>query len=164
MRWLLQEGPDAKKHKERTHPIVTFIVHYVVVTGAIFFAHDALVDAVSPNSGNSDQKECVVSSEMIRRRKCVGIFLAFYFFLYFCVRLTLKLKSKPHLFYCEFYQQTFMCSVTIANSALSFYCNRPIISQAFCLAVGLDQILWYVVDKIASGPLSSFLLSYFLYS
>jgi hypothetical protein len=142
MRWLLQGGPDAKKHKERTHPIVTFIVHYIVVTAAIFFAHDVLVDAVSPNLGNFDHKECVVSSEMIRRRQSVGRFLALYFSLYFCVRLALKWKSKPHLFYCEFYQQTFMCSLTIANSALSFYCNRPIISQAFCLAVGLDQLLW----------------------
>lgn len=143
MRWFLQGGPDAKKHKERTHPIVTFIFHYVAVTAVIFFAHDALVDAVSPYLGNSDRKECVVSSDMIRRRQIVGRFLAIYFSLYFCVRLALQRKSKPYLFYAEFYQQTFMCSVTVANSAFGFYCNRPIVAQAFCVAVGIDQLLWY---------------------
>lgn len=142
MRWLLQEGPDAKKHKERAHPITTFVLHYVVVTSTTFFAHDALVDAASQRMGNNFSKECSSSSEMMKRRQIVGLFLAIYFWIYFCVRLTLQRKSKAYLFYCEFYQQTFMCSVTIINSALSFLFNRPIVSQAFCVAVGIDQLLW----------------------
>lgn len=143
IQWFLQEGPDATKHKEWSHPIVTFIVHYIVVIASTFFAHDMFVDVVSSNLQNYDMKECAVSSEMIGRRKVVGRFLAMYFLFYFFVRLALQWKSKPHLVHSEFYQQTFMCSVTIANSAISFYYNRPIISQAFCVVVGIDQLLWY---------------------
>ena len=140
--WLLQEGPNARKHKEWIHPIVTFVLHYVVVTTTMMIVHDALVDAVSRNFENNDENECTVSPEMIRRRQIVACFLAIYFSLYFCVRLALRWKDNPYLFYSEFYQQTFMCSVTIANCSLSFSYNRPIIAQSFCIAVGIDQLLW----------------------
>ena len=141
MRWLLQEGPGAKKHKEWTHPIITFVIHYSVVLTTTFFAHDILVDAAAQYLPNT-REECSVSSEMIRRRQIVGPFLALYFWLYFCVRLWLKWNSKSEFLYAVFYEQTFMCSVTIAGSAISFCCNRPLVSQAFCIAVGIDQLLW----------------------
>ena len=142
MRWLLQEGPDAKKHKECTHPIITFVLHYIVVTASAFFAHDVFVFAIRTKLGNSDDRKCEPSLEMMRRWHIVGAFLALYFLSYFLIRLALKWKSRPYKFYSEFYEQTFMCSVTIFNSALGFYWNRPIVSQAFCIAVGLDQFLW----------------------
>ena len=141
MRWLLQEGPDAKKHKGRTHPIITFVIHYIVVIATTFFAHDVLVDALAPNLREPNH-ECHDSTETIRRRQNVGRFLATYFCLYFCARLFHQWKSNPHLMYSEFYGQTFMCSVTIASSAISFCYNKPIVSQAFCIAVGIDQLLW----------------------
>ena len=142
LRWLLQEGPDAKKHKGRTHPIITFVLHYVVVTISAFVAHDGFLVWIPTKFGNSNDEECVVTSEMIRRRRHVGIFLALYFSFYFCIRLALQWTSKPYKLYSEFYQQTFMCSMTIFNSALSFYFNKPIVSQAFCIVVGMDQLLW----------------------
>jgi len=140
--WLLQEGPNARKHKEWIHPIVTFVVHYAVVTTSMIFVHDALVDAVSKQNGNTDEKECIVSPELIRRRQIVARFLAMYFLLYFCVRLALRWKDQRYLFYSEFYQSTFMCSVTIVNASFSFFYNRPIVAQAFCIAIGIDQLLW----------------------
>lgn len=141
MRWLLQGGPDAIKHKERIHPIVTFFFHYVVVAAGMRIAHDAIVDAVY---GNYDTGKCETSSETLgRRRFFVARFLAIYFLAYFCIRLALRWREKPYKFYSEFYGQTFLCSVTIFNSALGFHCNRPIIAQAFCVAVGIDQLLWY---------------------
>ena len=142
MRWLLQEGPDAKKHKGRAHPIITFFLHYTIVTASAFFAHDVFAVAARTKFGNPDDKECGASSEMMRRWHIVGAFLAFYFFFYFLIRLGLQWRSKPYQLYSEFYQQTFMCSVTIFNSALGFHYDRPIISQSFCIAVGIDQLLW----------------------
>jgi len=143
-RWLLQQGPDAKKHKGPAHPIITFVLHYIVVTVSAFFAHDVFVVWTLKYFGNSDDKECTVSPEMRRRRRIVGIFLASYFSFYFCIRLALQWKSKPYKLYSEFYQQTFMCSMTIFNSALSLYCDRPIVSHAFCILVGMDQLMWYI--------------------
>lgn len=140
MRWLLQEGPDGKKHKERAHPILTFLIHYTLVVSTTFYAHDILVQIVSQELDEA----CTVSPELIRRRQLVGPFLGLYFLMYFVVRLVLQWKSKPYLFNAVFYEQTFMCSVTVACSALSFYFNRPLVSQAFCITVGIDQLLWYV--------------------
>ena len=140
IQWLLQEGPDGKKHKERAHPILTFIIHYALVVSTTFYAHDVLVQTASQNL----EEACNVSSELIRRRQLVGPFLGLYFLMYFIVRLALQWNSKPYLFYATFYEQTFLCSVTIACSALSFIFHRPLISQAFCITVGIDQLLWYV--------------------
>lgn len=140
--WLLQEGPDAKKHKGWMHPVFTFIVHYSVVATAVPLAHDNLIGAVSNKFGAFDGIECTASREMIQRRKAAAGFFAVYYLVYFCARLAIKWKEKPHLLYSEFYGQTFMCSVTIAMSVLSFYTNRPLIAQAFCVAVGIDQLLW----------------------
>jgi len=136
--WLLQEGPDAMKHKEGIHPIVTFLFHYGVVGTAVPFAHDILIDTFS----KADGLKCIISLEMNRRRQYTARFLATYFILYFCVRLARRRKGKSYLFYSEFYSITFNCSVTIVMSALSFYSNRPIVAQAFCIAVGMDHLMW----------------------
>ena len=138
MRWLIQEGPDAKKHKEWAHPVVTFVIHYALVISATFYAHDVIVDWASRNL----KEECDVPSERIQRRQLVGQFLGLYFLMYFAIRLALQWNSKPYLFNVVFYEQTFMCSATIVSSALGFCFHRPLISQAFCITVGIDQLLW----------------------
>eukprot|EP00536_Pseudo-nitzschia_multiseries_P001972 jgi/Psemu1/322329/estExt_fgenesh1_pg.C_260036 len=137
--WFLQEGPTATKHKEWMHPIVTFLFHYAIVVTAVPFAHDILANALV----NANDLECNLSLEETRRRQNVAKFLAVYFAIYFAVRLTLRWSERAYRFYSEFYGITFTCSVTIPMSAMSFYTNRPIIAQAFCLAVGIDQSLWY---------------------
>mmetsp|Transcript_26315 Transcript_26315/g.72307 ORF Transcript_26315/g.72307 Transcript_26315/m.72307 type:complete len:138 (-) Transcript_26315:2123-2536(-) len=136
--WLLQEGPTATKHRGWKHPIVTFLLHYAIVGTTIPFVHDVLVDAL-PDTNDLD---CSLSPEATARRQNVAIFFGMYFVLYFCVRLALRRKEKAFRFYSEFYGITFLCSVTIFMSALSFYINRPIIAQAFCMAVGIDQFMW----------------------
>mmetsp|Transcript_412 Transcript_412/g.891 ORF Transcript_412/g.891 Transcript_412/m.891 type:complete len:291 (-) Transcript_412:89-961(-) len=139
MRWLLQEGPDAKKHKQRAHPVVTFVIHYTVLITTTFYAHDVLVERAS----RSLQEDCTISEELLKRRQWVGPVLGLYFCMYFAIRLALQWNSKPYLFNVVFYESTFMCSATIVCSALSFCFHRPLISQAFCITVGIDQLLWY---------------------
>mmetsp|Transcript_34317 Transcript_34317/g.38417 ORF Transcript_34317/g.38417 Transcript_34317/m.38417 type:complete len:298 (-) Transcript_34317:818-1711(-) len=151
--WLSQEGPTSRKHKEWMHPVVTFVVHYISVINLIIIVHDALVHTTSVyfEKGNVNDivdedtiNNCIESSILIRRQKYVACFFALYFFLCLGVRLALQWKTKQsYTFYCEYYQMTFLCSVTIMNVSISFFFNRPIIAQSFCLAVGIDQFLWY---------------------
>lgn len=148
MRWLLQEGPDAKKHKQRAHPVVTFVIHYTVLITTTFYAHDVLVERAS----RSLQEDCTISEELLKRRQWVGPVLGLYFCMYFAIRLALQWNSKPYLFNVVFYESTFMCSATIVCSALSFCFHRPLISQAFCITVGIDQLLWWV--SVMADPLS----------
>ena len=136
--WFFQEGPDAAKHKTWVHPVATFLFHYAVVGTSVPFLHDALVGAVYGPGG----LRCTVPPETEELRKRVAMVLAAYFALYFCVRLALRRKEKAYRFYSEFYGITFTCSVTIPMSALGFYTNRPLVAQAFCLAAGIDQLLW----------------------
>jgi len=147
------------KHKEGIHPIVTFLFHYGVVGTAVPFAHDILIDTFS----KADGLKCIISLEMNRRRQYTARFLATYFILYFCVRLARRRKGKSYLFYSEFYSITFNCSVTIVMSALSFYSNRPIVAQAFCIAVGMDHLMWWVFSDLFTG-VSSLLLLYHAWS
>lgn len=89
--------------------------------------------------------EPLVSSDCPRtplaRRRQVGVFLLVYFAFYFGVRLALHWNAH---FYVEFYKQTFLCSVTIFMTGIGLVFDRPILAQAFCVAVGFDQLLWYV--------------------
>ena len=153
--WLSQEGPTSRKHKECIHPVVTFVVHYIIVINIIIIVHDALVhttsvyfeeDGVNKIVDEDTNYNCIESSILIIRRKYVAWFFALYFFLCLSVRLALQWKTKQsYKFYCEYYQMTFLCSVTIMNVSIGFFLNRPIIAQSFCLAVGIDQFLWYVI-------------------
>jgi hypothetical protein len=167
--WLSEEGPTSRKHKGLIHPVVTFIVHYVSVINIIIFVHDALVHHttststsiyflekaygdVNINEDDNDNENCIQYSIMIRRRQqYIACFLAVYFCICLCVRLALQWKNTKqskqsyYKLYCEFYRMTFLCNVTIINVSISFFYNRPIIAQSFCLAVGIDQFLWYVM-------------------
>ncbi len=138
MRWLIQEGPDAKKHKERAHPVAIFVIHYTLVISTTFYAHDVIANWASRNL----EEDCTIPSELAQRRRLVGPFLGVYILTVFAMRLALQWNSKPYLFNVVFYEQTFMCSVTIVSSALGFCFHRPLISQAFCITVGIDQLLW----------------------
>ena len=106
------------------------------------------------NGNDSENNNCIDYSIMIKRRQqYIACFLALYFCICLCVRLALQWKnikqqSKQSYYkiYCEFYRMTFLCNVTIINVSISFFYNRPIIAQSFCLAVGIDQFLWYVMS------------------
>jgi len=134
--WLLQGGPNAAKHRGKAHPLVTFFLHYAVVAWATVAAHDWMVEKWTVEDAATT---CTPTS----RRQFVGMFMAVYFVLCFSWRLALRWQS-PVDFYIEFYKQTFLCSVTIFHAALGLSTNRTILAQSFCVAVGIDQILWYV--------------------
>ena len=159
--WLSQEGPYSSKHTGWCHPIAVFFVQYTVVAIVCIICHDLLLfrytvyhhhhhHGTIPTFDN-DSLLCTSSSSsedsyhlILRRRQNVALFLVVYYCCYFTVRLFLQWKTP--IFFAEFYRQTFLCSVTILISALALYINRPIIAEAFCISVGIDQLLWYVYD------------------
>jgi hypothetical protein len=149
--WLAQEGPHAEKHWQWQHPITTFLVHYGIAAGIMIMAHDALG---AKNTDLHNNSECPVNLKALQQRqKLVAVFLSSYFCLYFSCRLILQWRNNKSLLFVECYRQTFLCSVTIFNAALGFYIGRPVIAEAFCIAVGIDQLLWYVSwdDQSCSG-------------
>jgi hypothetical protein len=135
-RWLREAGPTAPKHRGKFHPVATFLMHYAVVGVVTVTAHDWLM------AGSSFHDEASLPCSYTSRQRSVGIFLGVYFVAYFSCRLALRWRDPDY--YVEFYKQTFLCSVTILYAAVGFYTNRPVLAQAFCTAVGIDQILWYI--------------------
>lgn len=138
--WLAHEGPLSEKHQGWRHPIVSFLVHYVVVAASTLTVHDTMLTT----SIDRNVVECQATSSVPQQRqRTVAVYLAMYFCLYFALRLALQYRDDRSLLYVEFYRQTFLCSVTIFSAAFGFYTGRPLIAEAFCVAVGIDQLLWY---------------------
>ena len=136
--WLLQGGPHDSKHRGKLHPVVTFFLHYSVVAWISVLVHDWIV-FTRQTSNPTTLTSCIIPPI----RKSIGVFFGLYFVIFFTTRLALRWKQNDH-FYVEFYRQTFLCSVTIVHVALGLYTGRIILAQSFCVAVGIDQILWYV--------------------
>ena len=55
-----------------------------------------------------------------------------------------EVGNNKKLLYVVFYEFQFLCNVTLIISSLSLWTNRPIVATGFCVAVGIDQLLWYV--------------------
>jgi hypothetical protein len=148
MSWLAQEGPKAPKHAGFLHPLATFVVHYACVAVGTILAHDVLVEAYKNYyyaEASVDDECSLVPSPTYRQN--VANFLTIYYVCFLSWRLAIHRNNKsssPFDIYCEFYRQTFLCSVTLFNAAIGLYTDRPIIATAFCVAVGIDQLLWYV--------------------
>ena len=116
-------------------------MHYSCVAISTVLVHDWMVDLYKTSYLSDDDGSCLLFP---LHRRNVGQFLALYFICYQSWRLALVRNEPPAALYCEFYRQTFLCSVTIFNAAVGLYSNRPIIATSFCVAVGIDQLLWYV--------------------
>lgn len=138
--WLLQGGPKDEKHRGKWHPIVSFVLHYAFVLSVMVSCHDRLLRLYGISLTEPRNDRCLFTTNMERHRR-VGAFLLCYFAVYFTTRLAIQWKGN---FYIEFYKQTFLCSVTIFMAGVGLISGRPILAQAFCVAVGFDQLLWYV--------------------
>jgi hypothetical protein len=139
LRWLSAGAPTEKKHTTLLHPLTTFLLHYCLVSVTVVFAHDALIGVYTKNYDVSNT-DCSKQHSTTN----TAHFLAVYFICFFAWRLFIHRNDPPFFLYCEFYKQTFLCSGTIFNAALAYYLDRPIIATAFCVAVGIDQVLWYI--------------------
>lgn len=124
LQWLGQEGPQAPKHRGWKHPLSVVLFHFAVVIPLSLQAHDWLI--VNENSMESDQR--------------IACFLLAYSVWFLSWRLSYTKKGR----WSVLYSFTFLCNVTLVMSGVAHWLNRPILAQAYCLSVAIDQLLWYV--------------------
>jgi hypothetical protein len=128
-RWLCHDGPSADKHNKRwIHPFVAVLLHYAVVVIASCGMHDLFLHG-------HEELEC----NGIGFRKNVARYCAWYFVVMQAFRLY-SLENKQAVLY----EMTWLCNVTLVMGPIGLYWNRPIIASAYCITVGIDQLLWYV--------------------
>jgi hypothetical protein len=150
MNWLSQEGPRALKHHGWRHPMATCLTHYAVVSLVTFGVHDHLLEVwqqqhttLEDDPSQAGVAFCDGYSERRSSLKAIVItFLLIYSTWLLLWRLTF---CEPREYrHCVLYEYCWLCNVTLVLSALALAWNRPIIAGAYCVTVGIDQILWYV--------------------
>lgn len=132
-RWIGQEGPKAPKHKGWLHPLVVVVLHYAVVGAITFRMHDLLL------LGRETIEEECSTMQAVSFRKTVAAYCGWYIFLMQTLRL-LTLANKQAVLY----EATWLCNVTLVMGPLGLYWNRPTIASAYCITIGIDQLLWYI--------------------
>jgi hypothetical protein len=148
--WILQDGHKAKKHQEWLHPCVVYLVHYAIVSISVFAAHDVMVDSSRECAGNATTQALSVEHQQYRRRQEL---CAIWAGSYAILQLGCRLWQTTTLRTCVLYEGTWLCNTTLVIGSLALWCHRPIITAAFCVTVGIDQLLWYVdvLSWITSG-------------
>lgn len=134
IQWLPQEGDKAQKHQEWAHPTAVYFIHYSIVTVAVFVGHDYLM-AAAGNCVGPDMTE-----ELRIRQHHSAIFAGTYAVLQLCSRLWTTTSHRT----CVLYEGTWLCNSTLLVGSLALWLDRPTITAAFCVTVGIDQLLWYV--------------------
>ena len=131
--WIGQEGPSADKHKEWAHPLTAMVIHYTIASILTFGIHDAFIDA----------NDCVLaeSTDMFLTREAFPLGVAAYAVWLLLWRLYHASDDhRPGILY----EYTWLCNVTLLLGAVALLTDRPIVATAHCVAVGIDQLMWYV--------------------
>lgn len=130
--WIGQEGPSAEKHTQWTHPLVALMVHYTIASIITFGIHDAFMDA----------NDCVLDkANNSLTREVVALGVTVYAVWLLLWRLYhANNDHRPGIVY----EYTWLCNVTLLLGAAALWTNRPLMATAHCVAVGIDQLMWYV--------------------
>ena len=144
LKWISQEGPLAKKHEGWAHPLCTLVLHYAIASTVTFWSHDLLIGA--PDDDNCQQGVASTDdNNSILDAKLVALGVIFYtvwLLLWRCHHASSN--SSNHPWSGVLYEYTWLCNVTLVLGATALFRNRPIIATAHCVAVGIDQLMWYV--------------------
>jgi hypothetical protein len=135
--WIGHEGNEHVKHRGLIHPLMTMLLHYAVIIPVTFYAHDYLLQLYNVSSD-----QCNFEQEYSHRARRVAIFC----FVYSIWLLLWRLYFfKPAVYRASvIYEFCWLCNVSLIVGGLGLYLNKPIIAQAYCVTVGIDQLLWYV--------------------
>ncbi len=169
IQFLSQSGEHHPKHgggptSKQTvllplHPFLAFCTHYAIVISSTFIVHDYFfVDTKNENRGYERQE--IINISM--RQNWVSCFLFFYVIALFGARCLSSHYAGRLRQYAVLYELTWLCNSTLLIGALSFggfekLCNeyfwapvtwilrrRPLVATSFCVAVSIDQVMWYV--------------------
>lgn len=158
LRWLGQSGPADPKHSRGwAHPIVACLLHYFVVIPSTILVHDAMVgrlhggkviepalDVVCAKDGNPTATSMSISN-----------FFACYAASLLLWRLiTIRAKLGPVHQRGVLYEYTWLCNSTLIMASIGLRTCRPILATSFCMAVSIDQLLWWV--DLAGWTISGF--------
>lgn len=136
--WLAQEGPHATKHHGWAHPLAVLMIHYYLLLVVAFWVHDDV--AVGFSFDNIFDWNMSIECQSWRQQ--TGYFLAGYALWLLIWRLFFCPSTVPRS--SVLYDYTWLCNGTLVLGALACFTNRPVISTACCVTVGIDQLLWYV--------------------
>jgi hypothetical protein len=149
-RWLCHDGPSADKHNNRwSHPFVAVLLHYVVVVIVSCSMHDLLFlygsgwryeEEMDTEECNSNRHDANGQFRTTNNNVAAAAAVCSW---YFVIMQAFRLYSLEHK-QAVLYEMTWLCNVTLVMGPIGLYWNRPIIASAHCIAVGIDQLLWYV--------------------
>jgi len=130
--WISQEDPSAQKHQGWVHPFTVMMIHYAIASIVAFGVHDLLVTA---------DAYAMTDDKNILAREMVALGVAVYAVWLLLWRLYHATKDlRPGILY----EYTWLCNVTLLFGAVAMVVDRPIVATAHCVAVGIDQLMWYV--------------------
>lgn len=138
LKWISQEGPLATKHHGWAHPLCTLVIHYAVASTVTFWSHDWLLGAPDDNDNDCQQVVATDDKHAILDAKLVALGVMLY-----AIWLLLWRCHHNHPS-GVIYEYTWLCNVTLVLGAIALFQNRPIVATAHCVAVGMDQLMWYV--------------------
>lgn len=137
--WLFglpaQADPTSENHIGLTYPLTVCLIHYAIIWIVSAWSHDAF-------------NEILDCHHNTRTKKIAGFFFIAYatwLFLWrlFCRRPPTNVKIQPPRGLVV-YEYCWLCNVTLWMSAYALLSDRPVLASAYCIVVGIDQLLWYV--------------------
>jgi hypothetical protein len=136
--WIGHQGNEHEKHRGLAHPIMTMLLHYAMIISITLFSHDFLlrVFRVTPDQCTFAESDHAMSAHKI----------AIFCFGYSAWLLLWRLYFFDPAVYrsAVIYEFCWLCNVSLMVGGLGLLLDKPIVAQAYCVTVGIDQILWYV--------------------
>lgn len=119
------------------HPLFTMFLHYGCIIPLTLYAHDYLLQLYGVS-----QADCVFQKLHSARAQKIAMFC----FVYSIWLLLWRLYHfEPKVYRSGVvYEFCWLCNVSLLVGGLGLYLNKPVIAQAYCVTVGIDQLLWYV--------------------
>jgi hypothetical protein len=146
LRWLRQSGPADPKHSEGwAHPIVVCLLHYLVVIPSTIFVHDAMISRLYGYDGASIGVICTSDGHSKATAMLISNFFACYATTLLVWRLvTIRATLGPVHQRGVMYEYTWLCNSALIMISIGLRTCRPILATSFCVAVSIDQMLWWV--------------------
>jgi hypothetical protein len=132
---IIRYDCNAVGYQSWYHPILVYIVHYVLITMVTFLLHDIFIGYPSRHTATSDLIRGYESQQ-----KCSAIAAG----IYAVIQLVFRLWQTNKFKFCVLYEGVWLCNTTLIIGSLALWFGRPVITAAFCITVGIDQLLWYV--------------------
>lgn len=134
------------------HPSIALIVHYSIAAPSILWVHDRFFAPSSSSSGTD-----VATTAGGRHQDAVSKFLLWYALALFVTRYLSSARCRVRR-HAVPYELTWLCNSTLVVGGASLggldgvppfggrwlFRSRPLVAASFCVAVSVDQMLWYV--------------------